>query len=717
MKDNVEVPLRETNTEEDLVDVNLVRALNDALIEISKEYQIDNHKVLAQTIATLVELGANVNIYDSDGLTPLIHAIHAKNPNSIKAILACNGDINFQDRNGWTPVMHATNKKQTKLIDYLIQKGADIKITNNDGLSCLELAHLNGFDALHTHLSNQLELSNPEAGSKIWDFFNAINSKNSDLVTQSIANGINVNSLDENGHVALSRAITTDHYSNVLKLLRSGANVNLEDASGLSPIHYAVRSGSTIILSLLKLHKVDLEKQDPDGRCPLSIAIMNGCEDIITSLLQEKYNLNITDKNGKTPLIFAQEAGNKRLASLLRYLGANNEQTVENGFLPLVDNDRIQTFIELRSNYLKDIILHALKQDQLVIFDDDSDAFRTAKTVLMESGLFQSESDFNHFVDYSPIRVILSLSYSQDSFGFHPSNVALIVQNLLADAQDLDKKDEILTILEACRTGDKISLPNNTSAKILEPAFDSHAAYFIAKYNDKNEPVTLYYCDGNNGYIIGNSKRNHEYTSGVISMNIDPEKIAAFASQGIDWEQHLVNMDNSYKSYMKDHGRKLLTLFGEVATFKDNGKIELATSIPTQEQERGNCSLKSINILIRKMLNLMDKAMVFKLDESGQPSGAGADIYKEYKTHIKLKPIEKTIEFISTHDNKDDFSYKLMNRFLDKTIMPKATAKNDEKILQKLHILARENSPASITTQLDFEAIQPTLGTDRNMPS
>ena len=63
---------------------------------------MDKEKVKA--VATLLELGANPNWKDKDGLTALHYAVLIENEEIIELLLEHNADVNAQDNEGETPL-------------------------------------------------------------------------------------------------------------------------------------------------------------------------------------------------------------------------------------------------------------------------------------------------------------------------------------------------------------------------------------------------------------------------------------------------------------------------------------------------------------------------------------------------------------------------------------------------------------------------------------
>ena len=82
------------------------------------------------TILQLIADGANINITNEKGWTPLVMAAFNQHMETVKVLVAAGADLNHQSVNGTTVFMYAKTKVmetgEYALLDYLLQKGAEI---------------------------------------------------------------------------------------------------------------------------------------------------------------------------------------------------------------------------------------------------------------------------------------------------------------------------------------------------------------------------------------------------------------------------------------------------------------------------------------------------------------------------------------------------------------------------------------------------------------
>ncbi|ELU14473.1 hypothetical protein CAPTEDRAFT_133977, partial [Capitella teleta] len=104
-------------------------------------------KELGRIVRILMDKGANVNMGDTSGTTPLMYTIHLRDISIVKLFIENNADVNARAIKGSTALHNCVVKKDTylhvnakKSMDMLIKHGADVNIADNDGITPLYLA-------------------------------------------------------------------------------------------------------------------------------------------------------------------------------------------------------------------------------------------------------------------------------------------------------------------------------------------------------------------------------------------------------------------------------------------------------------------------------------------------------------------------------------------------------------------------------------------------
>lgn len=96
----------------------------------------------ASQVAALISEGADVEMRDEWGQTPIMYAATADNDETLQALLRADADVNASSPAGWTPLMYAMRDAITgEAIRLLISNGADRLKVNEAGQTAFELAN------------------------------------------------------------------------------------------------------------------------------------------------------------------------------------------------------------------------------------------------------------------------------------------------------------------------------------------------------------------------------------------------------------------------------------------------------------------------------------------------------------------------------------------------------------------------------------------------
>lgn len=91
-------------------------------------------------VEQLIAAGADINISNCYGWTPLITAAYADNLDAIQALLRAKADLNSQDHEGKTALIYAIYALNYESVKIIAEAGADLNLKTNNGISPLWLA-------------------------------------------------------------------------------------------------------------------------------------------------------------------------------------------------------------------------------------------------------------------------------------------------------------------------------------------------------------------------------------------------------------------------------------------------------------------------------------------------------------------------------------------------------------------------------------------------
>ncbi len=120
-------------------DVNVKDALGRTPLQIAAEKGYEN------VVMFLVENGAEVNITDTKGNTPLIFIIHKTgNLEITRRLIEKGASVNAQNRTGETALMYAAWRGHPDIVRLLLENRADTTVKNRQGDTALALAESKG---------------------------------------------------------------------------------------------------------------------------------------------------------------------------------------------------------------------------------------------------------------------------------------------------------------------------------------------------------------------------------------------------------------------------------------------------------------------------------------------------------------------------------------------------------------------------------------------
>ncbi len=236
-------------------------------------------------VRALLKAGAEVEVTNSFGSTPLHIAAQNGHLDVISLLLEKKAKVDVKNKFGWSPIHLAAQNGEASVVESLVQVGADVNSAGKYGLTPLDMAAENG-------------------EVKVVEF----------LLAQKAQFDVK-NKYDE---TPLYRAAQNGLLNIVKVLLQAGADVNVAVEGGWTPLHPAVQNDCLDVVQVLVKAGAEVDAKNTVGLTPLHIAAQNGREKVVNFLLQEGANIDAKDEYGWTPLHSAEENGYPTIVDLIR---------------------------------------------------------------------------------------------------------------------------------------------------------------------------------------------------------------------------------------------------------------------------------------------------------------------------------------------------------------------------------------------------------------
>ncbi|XP_044267748.1 uncharacterized protein LOC123013350 [Tribolium madens] len=270
----------------------------------------------------LTNYGADVNVVNSEGLTPLhILSDGDQTPEEFKNITNCenildqyfvsynyqdcikeliskNANPNLQNNNGATPLHYACKYRNAEIIELLIDGGADVNVQTDEKQTPLHIAIALGKMQVVDLLLKK---------GAVLDITDIYGNKPIDYALKAIASQEMINLREEE----------------LEKIRLLGANINSPvKPNGTTLLHLACIEGNFKIVQYLIENNADIkQKTTDDGASPLSYACINNHKQIVSLLLKNNCNINTQTKEGNTVLHLSVLKGNKEIVEILLDFG------------------------------------------------------------------------------------------------------------------------------------------------------------------------------------------------------------------------------------------------------------------------------------------------------------------------------------------------------------------------------------------------------------
>jgi ankyrin repeat protein len=288
---------------------------------------------LINIVRMLISAGANVNTKYSKGSTPLLAAIDGDHLDVVEALIAAGARVEGADQ---PPLISAATRGRLAIVRTLLRAGADPR-ARFMGLTATVLG------SCAADNSDEIIKALIEYGIGHDDLIHAVSMTVRENRTAAVrcllANGVDVNARDVNGHPLLLGALAVKSFDVARMLIAAGADVNAssQTLTALAICASGDGDGFTDIVPLLLERKAQLETCERNGATALIRAAQHGRLGIVRHLIAAGANVDHAELDGGTSLMLASQAGHVDVMRALLDARANvNAIGPQNGITALL---------------------------------------------------------------------------------------------------------------------------------------------------------------------------------------------------------------------------------------------------------------------------------------------------------------------------------------------------------------------------------------------
>jgi len=336
-----------------------------------------------EAVRALVDAGAEVDVKDRDGVTPLMAVASNADRDAQRAVLAkvqekyqgqeLTDYLNLFSFSGGSAVMFAAASGQVEFAKELIALGAithkvakakqeyidRIQQALEEGTFQGEEPHVDGLTSLHVASqgghTEMVKLLLEQEGTMVnhkddlgrTPLVLAVKGNYGEIATILVENGADPDTpyTDEKGktHNLLFDSIMVENAKFAKALIANGADIYYKDEKGVSTLLQACHRGfADIAAALIERHKSSgnkstyLDDASEEGIRPLIAAASEGHVDVVKLLIESGADINAKDQDETTALMAAAARGHVNVVKLMLDAGAKLDEQNRDGHTALM---------------------------------------------------------------------------------------------------------------------------------------------------------------------------------------------------------------------------------------------------------------------------------------------------------------------------------------------------------------------------------------------
>lgn len=284
----------------------------------------------------MIDALKNTNLHkvaDCTGTTLLHIATNANNTYIMKYLIAMGADVNVQDIHGETPLMYTMcNRRYAEAMKILLDAKANIHIEDNNRQSSLsKIVHDESISYKVARFFFQLIKRNYQTIKEIKQLLTKVNCpmyyavawSDVRVIRSRLKAGCNVNDQHPtSGKTALHIAVHQSELEIVKILLKYGAKINERDYNNSTPLyHFNGRNDSNENIEILRIllsRGAVMYKSNYNGSMQINKILRQGVRKVVKFLMDHGLRLSKLDESGRTVVHYLAMNPNKDAIEELR---------------------------------------------------------------------------------------------------------------------------------------------------------------------------------------------------------------------------------------------------------------------------------------------------------------------------------------------------------------------------------------------------------------
>jgi len=237
-----------------------------------------------EEVLRLLNLGADVNVRTTEGVTPMMYAVQNGHEKVVKILLLNGADPDVIPYNNPPALIVAVSNNNLEISELMIRKGADIDIKDHDSRTALMHATAYGY----SQMADMLLYYDADVNAKDNNGITALMISSyygfTDIAQFLVDHNAVLEKADINGFTAMHYAAQNDHQEIIEMLLSQGADIEKKNNAGYSAISIAVNTDNVLLTRYLIQHGADVNSKISNAYKPLNLARKNKNDSIIQIL-------------------------------------------------------------------------------------------------------------------------------------------------------------------------------------------------------------------------------------------------------------------------------------------------------------------------------------------------------------------------------------------------------------------------------------------------